>query len=95
MPDKRSHLGQNARRKDADIKVTGQAVYAGDLHVPGLLYTAFKRSPHAFAKIIQIDTTEAAKLPGVKRIVTGDEFPTNLGLYMGDKPVMARGVVRH
>lgn len=95
MSVKQSPLGRSEKRKDADIKVTGQAIYAGDIHVPGLLYSAFKRSPHAFAKITSIDTSATEKLPGIKRIVTGDDFPTNLGLYMGDKPVMARGLVRH
>lgn len=88
-------VGRSDRRLDADIKVTGQAVYGGDVHVPGLLYSAFKRSPHAFARIVRIDTTEAEKMPGVKRIVTGNEFPTNLGMYLGDKPVLARDFVRH
>ncbi|NMB03009.1 MAG: xanthine dehydrogenase family protein molybdopterin-binding subunit [Tissierellia bacterium] len=95
MEVNQSPLGRNERRVDADVKVTGQAVFTGDMYVSGMLHTAFKRSPHAFAKIVRIDTSEASKLPGVKRIVTGEEFPTNLGLYMGDKPVMARGVVRH
>lgn len=95
MQSKQSPLGENIRRVDADVKVTGQAIYAGDIPVAGMLQTAFKRSPHAFAKIIRIDTSAAENMPGVKRIVTGDEFPTNLGLYMGDKPVMARGYVRH
>ena len=52
--------------------MTGRAVYAGDVKLPGMLYAKILRSPHAHARIISIDTSEAEKLPGVKAILTKD-----------------------
>ncbi len=62
-------------RPDAIDKVTGQARYAADHNLPGQLFGMVLRSPHAHAKILSIDTSKAEKLPGVKAVVTRDDFP--------------------
>lgn len=63
-------IGQRLPRIDAADKVTGRAKYTSDLKLPGMLYGAFLRSPHAHAIIKRIDTSKAEALPGVKAIVT-------------------------
>ncbi len=68
-------IGQRVIRPDGVDKVTGRAVYASDVKVPGLLYGKMLRSPHAHANIKSIDTSAAEKLPGVYAVVTGKDFP--------------------
>jgi xanthine dehydrogenase molybdenum-binding subunit len=72
-----SVLGQRPVRHDGADKVTGKAVYTSDLHVPGVAtaHGRIIRSPHAHAKIVKIDASEALKLPGVLAVVTHDDFP--------------------
>src|SRR5579883_2316646 len=63
-------VGQRVKRVDALDKVTGRAKYTADLKLPGMLYGAFLRSPHAHARIKRIDTSKAEALPGVKAVLT-------------------------
>ncbi|MFC1928932.1 xanthine dehydrogenase family protein molybdopterin-binding subunit [Chloroflexota bacterium] len=69
-----SVLGRTMPRVDAKLKVTGQAKYAADIELPGMLWGKVKRSPYAHAKILNIDTSKAERLPGVKAITTGKDF---------------------
>jgi CO/xanthine dehydrogenase Mo-binding subunit len=69
------YIGTRPVRHDGMDKVTGRAVYGADVSAPGMLHGAVVRSPHAHARIVSIDTTEAARVPGVKAIVTGADFP--------------------
>jgi xanthine dehydrogenase molybdenum-binding subunit len=64
-----SVVGKTTPRIDAYERVTGQAQYTGDIQLPGMLYARVLRSPHPHAKILSIDTSKAAKLPGVKGII--------------------------
>ena len=64
-------VGKDVPRTDAVPKVTGAAQYVADLHFPGMLHAAVLRSPHPHARIISIETSSAAALPGVKAVVTG------------------------
>lgn len=66
-------LNTRAPRLDAPAKATGQAKYADDLQMPGMLYAAILQSPVAHAKILNIDTSKAEKLPGVRAVVTSKE----------------------
>ena len=68
-------LGKRPIRHDGADKVTGKAVYTGDLQFPNMAHGKMVRSPHAHAKIKSIDTTEALKIPGVYAVVTSDDFP--------------------
>ena len=88
-------LGKSVPRVDALEKVTGAAQYGGDVHLPGMLHGKFIRSKHAHAKILNIDTSEAEKLPGVRAIITQDDvesgrrvFATDKVLYLGE-PIAA------
>ncbi len=68
-------VGQRPVRPDGADKVTGRANFGADLRLPGMLTGRVKRSPHAHAKILAIDISQALKLPGVKAIVTCADFP--------------------
>ncbi len=88
-------IGQNMPRLDVQEKVTGSAVYTDDLQFgKDLLYARIKRSPHPHALIKSIDTSKAGALPGLKVVVTGDDFPNHIGLYLKDKYIFARDRVR-
>ena len=67
-------VGTRPPRPDGIDKVTGRALYGADVSAPGMLTARILRSPHAHARIVSIDTTEAAALPGVKGIVTSADF---------------------
>ncbi len=66
-------INSRARRIDTPDKATGRAVFIDDMSLPGMLYGALLQSPVAHARIVSIDTSAAAKLPGVKDIVTAKE----------------------
>ena len=68
--DKLSYVGQRIPRKDGPEKVTGRAKYTGDIHLSGMLVGRILRSPHPHARILNIDTTRAEQLNGVKAVIT-------------------------
>ena len=88
-------VGSSVLRKESLEKVTGQIIYGNDIITPQMLHGAVKTSPHAYAKIVSIDITTAKSLPGVRAVLIGDDFDYNLGLYLCDKPPLAKHVVRH
>ena len=67
-------VGSRPVRPDGVDKVTGRAQYGADFHAPGMLVGRIKRSPHAHARIVSIETRKARALPGVKAIVTSAEM---------------------
>lgn len=77
-----SVIGKSVPRIESRVKVTGEARYVADLKFPGMLYGKILRSPYAHAKILNIDTGRAEKLPGVKAVVTGkDTLGVRYGLW--------------
>jgi CO/xanthine dehydrogenase Mo-binding subunit len=68
-------VGTRPIRPDGVDKVTGRAAYGADIKLPGMLYARVKRSPHAHARILRIDTSKAMALHGVKAVVTRVDFP--------------------
>ena len=72
--EKYSIIGKPLLRVDARVKVTGEAKFAADIEVVDMLWGAIKRSPYAHARILNIDTSKAEKLPGVKAVITGKDF---------------------
>jgi CO/xanthine dehydrogenase Mo-binding subunit len=91
-----SPIGENAPRIDARQKVTGAAVFADDIPFgDSLLHARIKRSPHPHALIRKIDTARARALPGVKAVVTGEDFPLHIGLYLQDRYIFCRDRVRY
>lgn len=73
--DKQREVGTRPARFDGKSKVTGQALYATDINLPGMLHGRILRSPHAHAWIRAIDTSKAEALPGVFAIVTANDLP--------------------
>lgn len=63
-------VGKSVNRVDGRERVTGAARYTYDVSLPGMLHAAVLRSPHAHARIVSIDTSQAEQLPGVRAIVT-------------------------
>ncbi|MBE0636293.1 xanthine dehydrogenase family protein molybdopterin-binding subunit, partial [Candidatus Bipolaricaulota bacterium] len=90
-----SYVGKPVARADAIDKVTGSAQYTHDLCLPGMLHTALVLSPHASARIVSVDTEQAERLPGVRAVLSGKGLCYQLGLYMQDKCILARDVVRY
>ncbi|MGE3073973.1 MAG: xanthine dehydrogenase family protein molybdopterin-binding subunit [Dehalococcoidia bacterium] len=68
-------IGTRPIRPDGAEKVTGKAQYGADIHLPGLIQGRILRSPHAHAKILSVDTSEAEKHPGVLAVITAKDFP--------------------
>ena len=68
-------IGKSPLRHDGTDKVTGRAAYGADVRLPGMLYGAVLRSPHAHAKIKSIDTKKAEALSGVHAVITAADFP--------------------
>ena len=69
-------VGTRPIRPDGVEKVTGKAQYGADIRPPGLVYGRIVRSPHAHARILSVDTSEAEAMPGVLAVVTSKDFPT-------------------
>ena len=65
-----TYVGKSVPKVDAMEKVTGQAIYAADLQLPGMLYGKIVRCwEHAHAKVTHLDLSEAAKVPGVVKVL--------------------------
>jgi CRISPR/Cas system-associated exonuclease Cas4 (RecB family) len=88
------YIGKSIPQLDSFLKVNGTATYAFDIELPGMLYAKLVTSPHAHARIMKIDTSQAESIPGVVAVATGSEFPYRLGIYVGDRDVLAVDKVR-
>ena len=66
-----AYIGKKMPRVDTRAKVTGDVKFTADLKLPRMLVGKILRSPYAHARILNIDTAQALKLPGVKAVVTG------------------------
>lgn len=69
-----SYIGRAVPRPNARKLVEGRATYTDDVSLPRLVHAAFLRSPHAHARIVSIDASEALKVPGVVRVFTGADL---------------------
>jgi carbon-monoxide dehydrogenase large subunit len=109
MNARSSFIGQSiARREDARF-LTGRGQYTDDIVLPGQAYGYFLRSPHAHARLGQVDTRAALAAPGVLGVYTGEHFRAVGGLPCGwlihsidgtpmkepRHPVLADGKVRY
>ena len=85
------------RRVDAVPKVVGQFAYASDLQAAGMLWGSTVRSPHAHARILGIDVSQAIGMPGVHAVLTHEDVPgaKTYGLEFADQPVLASDRVRY
>src|SRR5919205_479888 len=65
-------LGKSVKRIEDSRFIAGRGNYIEDVVLPNMLHMAILRSPYAHAKILSIDTSAAAALPGVVAVVTGE-----------------------
>jgi CO/xanthine dehydrogenase Mo-binding subunit len=82
-------MGKSVERLDAEGKVTGRAIYPGDIDFPDQVYMKilFAGRPHAIVR--SIDTAQAEALPGVLAVFTAKDVPVNeYGLGIPDQPVL-------
>jgi len=75
MEKELSVVGKRLPMLDAAQKAKGTAQFTDDLTLPGMLHGKILRSPFAHARILNIDTSKAEKLPGVKGVITGRDIP--------------------
>ncbi len=90
--------GTSPQRLDGVEKVTGAAVYTGDLGLPGMGFAKVLRSSSAHAKILKIDAGKAERLPGVYAVLTRDDLkPLNYkyGAIHKDQSIVATDKVRY
>ena len=91
-------INTRAIRLDTPDKATGEAIFVDDISKSGMLFGALLQSPHAHAKILSIDTSEAKKLPGVKAVITSKEtgaIPYGVSPARYDETVFATDKVRY
>jgi CO/xanthine dehydrogenase Mo-binding subunit len=91
-------VGVNTRRIDGAEKVAGQAVYAGDLRLPGMAYAKVLRSTVPHGRIRRIDSGKASALPGVLAVLTRDNLnvaSNAFGAYVRDQQILASEKVRY
>ena len=94
MPYK--NIGKSVPRLEGAEKVDGRTRYAADIDLPGALWARLLRSPLPHARILSVDTSKAARLSGVRAVISGADIPAVLtGLRMKDMPLLARERVRY
>lgn len=69
-----SYIGRAVPRPTARKLVEGRATYTDDVSLPRMVHATFVRSPHAHARIVSIDASRAAQMPGVVRIFAGADL---------------------
>ena len=74
-------VGTRQPKIDAYERVSGTAVYPHDVSLPDMLHGAILRCPHAHARILSIDTTEAEKMPGVEAVITSKSPGADIPWY--------------
>ncbi len=94
-------IGQRIPMVDAAARVGGTIDYILNFELPGMLHAAILRSPHAHARIVRIDASRAAAMPGVKAVLTGPaiasrtDIVTTFGLFIRDESALAADRVRY
>ncbi len=87
-------VGKRLPKLDAPQKVAGQTAYAHDLRMSGLLIGAILRSPHPHARILSIDVSAAAQLPGVHAVVHAGNVEQRRFGYNNDNLPLKQNKVR-
>src|SRR5689334_7851133 len=74
-----NYVGKRIKRTEDPRLIKGLAHYVDDIRLPDTLHVAFVRSMYAHGRIQSIDTSEAAKMPGVVAVYTGKDIATKVG----------------
>ncbi len=100
--DNLKEIGKPTQRQDMIGHVTGTTTFFDDHKLAGLLHLKVLRSPHHHARIRRIDTSEAERAPGVRRVIRGADVPRNLNTLLSllnfgkdDEPSLATDKVRY
>lgn len=100
--DNLNEIGKSTRRQDILGHVTGRSPFYDDHLFDGLLHMRCVRSPHHHARIRSIDTSEAARMPGVRRVILGRDVPRNLNTLLSlldfgldDEPLLSESKVAY
>src|SRR5688500_11990299 len=90
-------VGTRTVRPDGVDKVTGRARFGADFNLSGQLIGRVLRSPHPHARIVRIDTSKAEALPGVKAVITRDDFADQPSEFIpaGEMMMNYKDVVRN
>jgi CO/xanthine dehydrogenase Mo-binding subunit len=90
-------VGESVRRVDGIPKTTGEFAFSSDLTAAGMLWGYTLRSPHAHARIVDVDVAGALTSPGVHAVLTHEDVPgqKRYGLEFPDQPVLAIDRVRY
>jgi xanthine dehydrogenase molybdenum-binding subunit len=89
-----SPIGQRVPKLDAPAKAAGRASYGHDVRLPGMLHGRILYSAHARARVIAIDTSRAARVPGVRCVLTAADNPAVRFGYGKDNTPFKGEVVR-
>ena len=81
-------IGASVPRRDLPHKLTGEAKYTSDIHLPGMLHGKIVRSPHPHARILAIDASAIESMPGVHAVLTPFDAPS--GRLAPDLPILDR-----
>jgi len=100
--DNLNEIGKPTRRQDIEGHVTGRSPFFDDHLFDGLLHLRCTRSPHHHARIRRIDTGHAERMPGVVRVLTGQDVPLNLNTLLSlldfgidDEPLLSEKKVAY
>ncbi|HVG00919.1 MAG TPA: molybdopterin cofactor-binding domain-containing protein, partial [Chloroflexia bacterium] len=77
-------IGARVKRNEDPRLLTGQALFVDDVHIPGMLHVAFKRSDYAHARLLSVDVSGAREMPGVVAVYTAED----LGDYWQPSPLL-------
>lgn len=91
------YIGKRLARIDARPKVDGSLKYPSDLYEKDMIWGRVLRAKHPHARILSIDTSEAAKLPGVVAVLTHRDVKgiNRFGIERQDQPVLCEDRVRY
>src|ERR1043165_5341030 len=91
-----SVIGKRVQRIEGFDKVTGDSEYVADIFLPGMLVGKVLRSPYPHARILNIDTSRAEKLHGVRAVVTAeDTIKRPWGAFFADQYILSVGKSRY
>lgn len=89
-------VGEPAERTDGIAKVTGEAIYGVDYGETGMLHARLVRSPVASGTLREIDASDAEQIPGVRRVLTAADAPTDrAGWVLREQLLFAADRVRY
>ena len=89
-------VGSSPKKIETREKILGRAKYVADLYRPNLLHGAILSSPYAHARILSYNSDAAQAMPGVKAVITGNDFGHDyMGPFIKDEAAIAKDKVRY